>query len=39
MSTVTRLRAGRPRFDSRQVQGSFSLRHRVQTGFGANSYS
>jgi len=31
---VTRLRAGRPGFVSRQGRGSFSLRHRVQTGSG-----
>jgi hypothetical protein len=34
VSMVTRLRAGRPGFDSRQRQGSFSLRHRVQIGLG-----
>jgi len=31
---VTRLRNGRPGFDSRQEQEYFSLRHRVQTGSG-----
>jgi hypothetical protein len=29
--------AGRPGFNFRQVQGSFSLCHRVQTGSGAHS--
>jgi hypothetical protein len=31
VSIVTRLRAGRPGFDSRQEQEYLSLRHRVQT--------
>jgi hypothetical protein len=41
VSIVTRLRAGRLGFDSRQGLGSSSFRHRVQIGSGANpgSYS
>jgi hypothetical protein len=37
--TVIRLRAGRPGFDFRQKQRYFSLRHRVQTGSGAQPAS
>jgi len=34
---VTKLRAGRPGFNSRQVnEGILSLRHRIQTGSGAH---
>jgi hypothetical protein len=33
---MTRLRAGRPRFDSRQGLGRISLRHHVQTGSGTS---
>jgi hypothetical protein len=36
---MTRLRAGRPRFDTRQVQVSFSLYYRVQTGSGVHPAS
>jgi hypothetical protein len=36
---VTRLRSERPGFDSRQGQGYFSLRHRIQTGSGAHPVS
>jgi len=38
---VTRVRAGRPRFDSWHGHGFFSLRHRVHTASGAHlaSYS
>jgi len=36
---VTRLRVGRPEFDSWQRQRIFSLRHRVQTGSGVHSAS
>jgi hypothetical protein len=32
VGTVTRLRTGRPGFDSQRRQGFFSLRHLVQTG-------
>jgi len=40
VSIGTRLRAGRPEFDSRQEQGYFSLRHPcVQTGSGAQPSS
>jgi hypothetical protein len=38
-STVTELWTGQPKFDSRQRQGYFSLRHRVQTGSGAHPAS
>jgi hypothetical protein len=31
--------AGRPRFDSRQGLGLFSIRHRVQTGTGTHPAS
>jgi len=36
---MTELLAGRPGFDSRQEQGFFSLRHRVQTGSGVHPAS
>jgi hypothetical protein len=39
VSTVTRLRVGRPGFDSRQGQGNFYLRHRVQKSSGAHPTS
>jgi len=38
-SVIIRLRAERPRFDSRHEPGSFSLRHRVRTGSGAHPAS
>jgi hypothetical protein len=39
LSSVTRLRAGRPEFDSRHGLGFFPPRHRVQTGSGAHPVS
>jgi hypothetical protein len=39
VSIVAELVAGRPGFDSRQVQGVSSLRRRVQTGSGAHPAS
>jgi len=39
VSIVTGLRGGRPGFHSRREHGIFSLRHRVQTGSGADQAS